>query len=104
MTHYSRSLATLTGIRVIAGREDYMKLETAKVCIPTILSIESSGNLIEIDLESSSEDTFASYAIKMWGKATGDANMEARGKCMSLLLLINILIWDNRQPDASDTS
>ena len=32
------------------------------------------------DLESSSEDTFASYAIKMWGATIGDANMEARGK------------------------
>ena len=34
------------------------------------------------DVESTSEDTFASYAIKMWGKATGDANMEARGNLM----------------------
>jgi endo-1,3(4)-beta-glucanase len=33
-------------------------------------------------LESSSEDTFASYAIKMWGKVTGDGNMEARGNLM----------------------
>ncbi|KAK7546334.1 endo-1,3-beta-glucanase Engl1 [Phyllosticta citricarpa] len=34
------------------------------------------------DQESSSEDAFASYAVKMWGKATGDANMEARGNLM----------------------
>jgi len=34
------------------------------------------------DEESSSEDTFASYAIKMWGKVSGDANMEARGNLM----------------------
>ncbi|KAF2801963.1 endo-1,3(4)-beta-glucanase [Mytilinidion resinicola] len=31
------------------------------------------------DEESSSEDAFASYAIKMWGSVIGDANMEARG-------------------------
>jgi endo-1,3(4)-beta-glucanase len=31
------------------------------------------------DQESSSEDTFASYALKMWGKVSGDANMHARG-------------------------
>lgn len=31
------------------------------------------------DQESTSEDGFASYAIKMWGKVIGDANMEARG-------------------------
>jgi endo-1,3(4)-beta-glucanase len=38
------------------------------------------------DLESSSEDTFASYAIKMWGKATRDGNMEARGEYRDMLL------------------
>lgn len=32
--------------------------------------------------ESSSEDTMASYAIKMWGKVSGDPNMEARGNLM----------------------
>ncbi|KAF2716110.1 glycoside hydrolase family 81 protein [Polychaeton citri CBS 116435] len=32
--------------------------------------------------ESSSEDTMASYAIKMWGHVTGDENMEARGNLM----------------------
>jgi endo-1,3(4)-beta-glucanase len=31
------------------------------------------------DQESSSEDTFSTYALKMWGKISGDANMEARG-------------------------
>jgi len=31
------------------------------------------------DEESTSEDVFASYAVKMWGKVVGDANMEARG-------------------------
>ncbi|KAL9057906.1 MAG: hypothetical protein Q9162_002033 [Coniocarpon cinnabarinum] len=32
--------------------------------------------------ESSSEDAFASYAMKMWGYTTGDVNMEARGNLM----------------------
>jgi len=31
------------------------------------------------DQESTSEDTFATYAIKMWGKIIRDPNMEARG-------------------------
>lgn len=31
------------------------------------------------DEESTSEDGFASFAVKMWGKAIGDANMEKRG-------------------------
>jgi endo-1,3(4)-beta-glucanase len=31
------------------------------------------------DEESSSEDTMSAYAVKMWGKTIGDANMEARG-------------------------
>jgi endo-1,3(4)-beta-glucanase len=31
------------------------------------------------DQESSSEDTFATYALKMWGKISGDDNMHARG-------------------------
>lgn len=31
------------------------------------------------DQESTSEDGFASYAIKMWGKIIGDVNMEKRG-------------------------
>ncbi|KAF1969517.1 endo-1,3(4)-beta-glucanase 1 precursor [Bimuria novae-zelandiae CBS 107.79] len=34
------------------------------------------------DEESTSEDGFASYAIKMWGKVIGDANMEKRGNLM----------------------
>ncbi|KAI9714619.1 MAG: hypothetical protein M1828_001156 [Chrysothrix sp. TS-e1954] len=34
------------------------------------------------DEESSSEDAFSSYALKMWGKAIGDPNMEARGNLM----------------------
>jgi endo-1,3(4)-beta-glucanase len=31
------------------------------------------------DQESTSEDTFATFALKMWGKISGDPNMEARG-------------------------
>lgn len=31
------------------------------------------------DEESSSEDAFFSYAVKMWGQVTGDCSMEARG-------------------------
>jgi endo-1,3(4)-beta-glucanase len=34
------------------------------------------------DQESSSEDTMASYGIKMWGRMIGDTNMEARGNLM----------------------
>ena len=34
------------------------------------------------DEESSSEDAFFAYALKMWGKATGDQSMEARGNLM----------------------
>ena len=34
------------------------------------------------DEESSSEDTMASYAIKMWGQIINDKNMEARGNLM----------------------
>lgn len=34
------------------------------------------------DQESSSEDAFVSYAIKMWGYAIGDPSMEARGSLM----------------------
>ena len=34
------------------------------------------------DEESSSEDAFFSYAIKMWGRITRDASMEARGNLM----------------------
>jgi endo-1,3(4)-beta-glucanase len=31
------------------------------------------------DEESSSEDTMSAYALKLWGHAVGDANLEARG-------------------------
>ena len=34
------------------------------------------------DQESSSEDTMASYALKMWGRVINDKNMEARGNLM----------------------
>ena len=34
------------------------------------------------DQESSSEDTMASYALKMWGRIVGDVDMEARGNLM----------------------
>ena len=34
------------------------------------------------DQESSSEDAFCSYAIKMWGHYSGDTSMEARGNLM----------------------
>lgn len=34
------------------------------------------------DQESTSEDTMFAYAIKMWGRTTGDASMEARGNMM----------------------
>lgn len=42
------------------------------------------------DQESSSEDGFASYAIKMWGKVIGDANMEKRGSTPTYFLLHNL--------------
>ncbi|KAF2661699.1 glycoside hydrolase family 81 protein [Lophiostoma macrostomum CBS 122681] len=38
------------------------------------------------DQESSSEDTFSSYALKMWGRVSGDANMEARGNLQLAVL------------------
>ncbi|KAL5339050.1 glycosyl hydrolase family 81-domain-containing protein [Aspergillus crustosus] len=34
------------------------------------------------DQESSSEDAMFAYALKMWGKTSGDASMEARGNLM----------------------
>jgi endo-1,3(4)-beta-glucanase len=34
------------------------------------------------DQESTSEDALFAYAMKMWGKTSGDANMEARGNLM----------------------
>ena len=44
------------------------------------------------DQESSSEDTMASYAIKMWGSVIGDTAMEARG---NLMLAIQTRSLDN---------
>lgn len=44
------------------------------------------------DQESSSEDTMASYAIKMWGSVTGDKAMEARG---NLMLAVQARALDN---------
>lgn len=38
------------------------------------------------DEESSSEDAMFAYAIKMWGKVTGDQSMEARGNMMLAIL------------------
>lgn len=38
------------------------------------------------DEESSSEDAMFAYAIKMWGRATGDRSMEARGNLMLAVL------------------
>ena len=38
------------------------------------------------DEESSSEDAFFAYALKMWGHAIGDASMEARGNLMLAIL------------------
>ncbi|KAJ4318985.1 endo-1,3-beta glucanase [Neodidymelliopsis sp. IMI 364377] len=44
------------------------------------------------DQESTSEDGFASYAIKMWGKVIGDLNMEKRG---NLMLAIQARTFNN---------
>ena len=38
------------------------------------------------DEESSSEDVMFAYSLKMWGKTTGDASMEARGNLMLSVL------------------
>ena len=38
------------------------------------------------DEESSSEDAFFAYAVKMWGRVIGDASMEARGNLMLSIL------------------
>jgi endo-1,3(4)-beta-glucanase len=43
------------------------------------------------DQESTSEDGFASFAVKMWGKVIGDANMEKRGKRKNYLVERNLL-------------
>ncbi|KAL2868878.1 glucan endo-1,3-beta-D-glucosidase [Aspergillus lucknowensis] len=50
------------------------------------------------DQESSSEDTMFAYAIKMWGKTSGDASMEARGNLMLGILrrtLHNYFLMDS---------
>ncbi|KXG53591.1 Glycoside hydrolase, family 81 [Penicillium griseofulvum] len=50
------------------------------------------------DQESTSEDTMFAYAIKMWGKTTGDASMEARGNMMLGILgrsLNNYFLMEN---------
>ncbi|KAI9809689.1 MAG: hypothetical protein M1825_000121 [Sarcosagium campestre] len=50
------------------------------------------------DEESSSEDAFFAYAMKMWGKTVGDANMEARGNLMLSVLtrtLQNYFLLEN---------
>ncbi|KAF4542219.1 Glycoside hydrolase family 81 [Lasiodiplodia theobromae] len=44
------------------------------------------------DQESSSEDSFASYGLKLWGKVIGDVNMEARA---SLMLAIQNRSFNN---------
>ena len=44
------------------------------------------------DQESTSEDSFATFALKMWGRTTGDANMEARG---NLALAIQARSFNN---------
>ena len=38
------------------------------------------------DEESSSEDAFFAYAMKMWGRVIGDSSMEARGNLMLSIL------------------
>lgn len=49
-------------------------------------------NPSQIDQESFSEDSFASYALKMWGKVSGDACLEARG---NLMLAIQVRSFSN---------
>ena len=38
------------------------------------------------DEESSAEDAFFAYALKMWGRTSGDTYMEARGNLMLAVL------------------
>jgi endo-1,3(4)-beta-glucanase len=48
--------------------------------------------------ESTSEDAFSLYSIKMWGQATGDANMEARGNLQLAIMarsLRNYLLMED---------
>jgi endo-1,3(4)-beta-glucanase len=50
------------------------------------------------DEESSSEDTMSAYALKMWGRTTGDANMEARGNLQLAITarsLQNYFLYDS---------
>ena len=54
------------------------------------------------DEESSSEDTFFSYAIKMWGHVTKDASMEARGNLMLSIqarTLSNYFLMQSNNPN-----
>ncbi|KAH8719479.1 endo-1,3(4)-beta-glucanase 1 precursor [Phaeosphaeriaceae sp. PMI808] len=53
------------------------------------------------DQESTSEDTFATYALKMWGRTIRDANMEARGNLQLAVQARSIsnyflMTWDNK--------
>jgi endo-1,3(4)-beta-glucanase len=50
------------------------------------------------DEESSSEDTMSAYALKMWGRTIGDANMEARGNLQLAITarsLQNYFLYDS---------
>ncbi|KAL2075440.1 hypothetical protein VTL71DRAFT_383 [Oculimacula yallundae] len=51
------------------------------------------------DQESSSEDSMSAYALKMWGRTIGDANLEARG---NLQLAINARSLQNYYLYTSD--
>jgi endo-1,3(4)-beta-glucanase len=45
------------------------------------------------DQESSSEDGFASFAVKMWGRIAGDAAMEKRGEFV-ITLFFSFMAWE----------
>lgn len=50
------------------------------------------------DEESSSEDAFFAYALKMWGQVTGDASMKGRGELMLSILsrsMANYFLMDS---------
>jgi endo-1,3(4)-beta-glucanase len=50
------------------------------------------------DEESTSEDAMSAYAIKMWGRTIGDANMEARGNlqlAITVRSLQNYFLYEN---------
>lgn len=51
------------------------------------------------DEESSSEDAFFAYAVKMWGHVTGDASMEARGNLMLSILSRTLSNYFSMQSD-----